>query len=195
MKAAIFIDVQNDFVKGGALAYGYPAESNTEKIADFARDCRAKGYAIYATQDTHGEDYAETLEGKKLPVPHCVKGTPGHELVSGLHEDSDGNVVIPYGRVVEKPTFGSFDLLDKVQDDFGSEGDGCGGNFDEPLEEIIICGYCTSICVVSNALMLRAALPNTKITVRADLCGDIDQASHEAALRVMRNCQIDIAEG
>lgn len=195
MKAAVFIDVQNDFVKGGALAYGYPAESNTEKLIEFARDCRAKGYALYATQDTHGDDYMGTLEGEKLPVRHCVKGTPGHEIVDFLHKDRDGNVVIPYGHVIEKPTFGSFDLIDKIYQDFGDEEDYSTGDYNEPLDEIIICGYCTSICVVSNALMLRAARPNTRIVVRADLCGDVDQASHEAALRVMRNCQINIAEG
>ena len=194
MKAVIFIDVQNDFVKGGALAYGYPEKSNTEKLVAFAYDCRAKGYALYATQDTHDDDYMNTLEGRKLPVPHCVKGTTGHEVIDLLHKDADGNVIIPYGRMIQKPTFGSFDLIDKIFEDFG-DNDELVGDYGERLEEIIICGYCTSICVVSNALMLRAQYPNVKITIRADLCGDIDQTSHEAALHVMRNCQIDITEG
>jgi len=195
MKAVVFVDVQNDFVKGGALAYGYPDESNTEKLIAFAHDCRVKGYALYATQDTHDEDYMKTLEGRKLPIPHCVKGTSGHEVVDLLHKDADGNVIIPYGRMIEKPTFGSFDLIDRIYNDFGDEDDYSVGEYGEPLEEIILCGYCTSICIVSNALMLRAARPNTKITVRIDLCGDLDQTSHEAAVHVMRNCQINIAEG
>jgi len=190
MKAAIFIDVQNDFVKGGALAYGYPVKPNTDKIIAFAHDCRIKGYALYATQDTHGDDYMRTLEGRLLPVPHCIKGTAGHEVVDLLHRDGDGNIIIPYGRMIEKPTFGSFDLLNKLYDDFGDEYGF--GKYGEPLEEIIICGYCTSICVVSNALMLRAARPNVRITVRADLCGDVDEESHKAALKVLRNCQIDV---
>ena len=194
MKAVVFVDVQNDFVKGGALAYGYPEKSNTEKIIAFAHDCRAKGYALYATQDTHDDNYMNTLEGKKLPVPHCVKGTPGHEVIDLLHKDGDGNVIIQYGRMIEKNTFGSFDLVEKIYMDFGHEDDYSSGEYGEPLEEIILCGYCTSICIASNALMLRASRPNTKIVVRADLCGDVDKESHEAALRVMRNCQIDIVE-
>ena len=194
MKAVVFVDVQNDFVKGGALAYGYPEKSNTEKIIAFAHDCRAKGYALYATQDTHDDNYMNTLEGKKLPVPHCIKGMPGHEVIDLLHKDCDGNVIIQYGRMIEKNTFGSFDLVEKIYMDFGHEDDYSSGEYGEPLEEIILCGYCTSICIASNALMLRASRPNTKIVVRADLCGDVDKESHEAALRVMRNCQIDIVE-
>ena len=194
MKAVVFVDVQNDFVKGGALAYGYPEKSNTEKIIAFAHDCRAKGYALYATQDTHDDNYMNTLEGKKLPVPHCIKDMPGHEVIDLLHKDCDGNVIIQYGRMIEKNTFGSFDLVEKIYMDFGHEDDYSSGEYGEPLEEIILCGYCTSICIASNALMLRASRPNTKIVVRADLCGDVDKESHEAALRVMRNCQIDIVE-
>ena len=194
MKAVVFVDVQNDFVKGGALAYGYPEKSNTEKIIAFAHDCRAKGYALYATQDTHDDNYMNTLEGKKLPVPHCIKGMPGHEVIDLLHKDCDGNVIIQYGRMIEKNTFGSFDLVEKIYMDFGHEDDYSSGEYGEPLEEIILCGYCTSICVASNALILRASRPNTKIVVRADLCGDVDKESHEAALRIMRNCQIDIVE-
>lgn len=194
MKAVVFIDVQKDFVKGGALAYGYPEASNTEKLVAFAHDCRIKGYALYATQDTHGDDYMGTLEGRKLPVPHCVKGTTGHEVVDLLHKDGDGNVIVPYGRMVEKNTFGSFDLLNRIYDDFGDEDDYSAGNYEEPLEEIIVCGYCTSICVMANAVMLRAARPNTKITVRADLCGDVDEESHKAALKVLRMQQIDVVD-
>ena len=194
MKAVVFVDVQNDFVKGGALAYAYPEKSNTEKIIAFAQDCRAKGYALYATQDTHDDDYMNTLEGKKLPVPHCIKGMLGHEVIDLLHKDVDGNVIIQYGRMIEKNTFGSFDLVEKIYIDFGHEDDYSSGEYGEPLEEIILCGYCTSICIASNALMLRASRPNTKIAVRADLCGAVDKESHEAALRVMRNCQIDIVE-
>ena len=195
MKAVVFVDVQNDFVKGGVLAYGYPEKSNTEKIITFAQDCRAKGYALYATQDTHDGDYMNTLEGRKLPVPHCIKGTSGHEVIDLLHKGVDGNVIIPYGRMIEKNTFGSLDLVNKIYMDFGKEDDYSSSEYGEPLEEIILCGYYTSICVASNALMLRAQYPNVKITVRADLCGDIDKTSHEAALHVMRNCQIDIVEG
>ena len=192
MKAVVFVDVQNDFVKGGVLAYGYPEKSNTEKIIAFAQDCRAKGYVLYATQDTHDGDYMNTLEGRKLPVPHCIKGTSGHEVIDLLHKDVDGNVIIPYGRMIEKNTFGSLDLVNKLYMDFGKEDDYSSSEYGEPLEEIILCGYCTSICIASNALMLRAQYPNVKITVRADLCGDIDKESHDAALTVLKNQQIEV---
>jgi len=192
MKAVIFVDVQNDFVKGGALAYGYPSESNTEKLIAFAHECRIKGYVMYATQDTHGDDYMNTLEGQKLPVPHCVKGTPGHEVVDLLHKDGDGNVIIPYGRMIEKNTFGSFDLVNRIHMDFGNEDDYSAGNYEEPLEEIIICGYDLAICVISNALLLRAARPNTKITIKKDLCGCISKETFDAAICIAKCCQIDI---
>lgn len=192
MKAVIFVDVQNDFVKGGALAYGYPEKSNTEKLVAFAHDCRIKGYALYATQDTHDDDYMNTLEGKKLPVPHCVKGTPGHEVIDLLHKDADGNIIIPYGYMIEKPTFGSFGLADRICRDFGDEDDYSAGKYGEPLDEIIICGYDLAICVISNALLLRAARPNTKITIKKDLCGCINKETFDAAICIAKCCQIDI---
>ena len=192
MKAVVFVDVQNDFVKGGALAYGYPEKSNTEKIIAFAQDCRAKGYALYATQDTHDDDYMNTLEGKKLPVSHCVKGTPGHEVIDLLHKDGDGNVIIQYGHMIEKNTFGSFDLVEKIYMGFGHEDDYSSGEYGEPLEEIILCGYDLAICVISNALLLRAARPNTKITIKKDLCGCISKETFDAAICIAKCCQIDI---
>ena len=212
MKVVIFVDVQNDFVKGGKLAFGYPTKDNVPEIIKFAKECRAKGYMLYATADTHSptvtqdptiNDYKEygylhTLEGKKLPIEHCIRGTEGHKIVNGLVKDEDRNVIIPQGHIVDKPTFGSFDLLARIDQDFvvdsyghttrQSKYDGIG----EKLDEIIICGYCTSICVASNAIMLRAKYPNVKITVRADLCGDVDEESHKAALKVLQMQQIDI---
>ena len=212
MKAVVFVDVQNDFVKGGKLAFGYPVEDNVHNVIAFARQCREKGYMLYATVDTHSPTvtqdptinnykeygYLHTLEGKKLPVEHCIRGTEGHKIVNGLVKDEDRNVIIPQGHIIDKPTFGSFDLLARIDQDFvvdsyghtsrQSKHDGIG----EKLDEIIICGYCTSICVASNAIMLRAKYPNVKITVRADLCGDVDEESHKAALKVLQMQQIDI---
>lgn len=215
MKAAVFIDVQKDFIVGGSLAYGYPAKDIVPDIIDFSRDCRSKGYALYATADTHKPSYDSqttasndggykfTLEGHRLPVEHCILKTMGHEFADGLTVDSVGDVVIPRGNVIYKETFGTKALADKIQSDFCCDTYGktigfmreCNdvwtGN-GEPLDEILVCGFCTSICVVSNVLMLRAQFPNVKITVFEDLCGDIDQASHEAALKVLVNCQIDV---
>ena len=207
MKAIVFVDVQNDFVKGGKLAFGYPVEDNVPKIIKFAKECADDPECkIYATRDTHEkttfEDigtkvyfdeygrvestkqidgksiagYLTTLEGHKLPVEHCIEGTDGWQIVDSLME-----VLLGKTTFVNKPTFGSYDLVDIIMEDFK----------DSP-EEIIICGYCTSICVMANVVILRAKYPNVKITVKADLCGDIDEESHKAALKVLQMQQIDI---
>ena len=223
MTAVVFIDVQNDFVKDGALPYAYPVEPNHQKIVDFAQACRMRGYELYATCDTHEKTvydgiggapksgYLTTLEGKRLPVEHCIEKTEGHRLIEGLVKndalatgsnancilDTDTkNINIRQANIFDKCTFGSNRLIVKMINDFpesGCDSNGLGiKGLREPLDRILICGYCTSICVVSNALMLRAAFPNTPIICMPDLCGDINEQSHFAALMVMQNCQIDI---
>ena len=226
MKVVIFVDVQNDFVKGGKLAFSYPEHDNVPNIIEFAKQCRAKGYMLYATADTHEatkdeivelnpgdviigyrdadgkahrvSGYAATLEGQKLPIEHCIEGTDGHKIVEGLVKDENGDVIIPQGHIIDKPTFGSFDLLARIDQDFvvdsygkltrQSKFDGIG----EELDEIIIVGYCASICVMSNALLLRAKYPNVKITVKADLCGDVDKEAFDAAMKIFKMQQIDV---
>lgn len=199
-KAVIFVDVQNDFVKGGKLAFGYPAEDNLQKIVEFAKECvdtyrkDATSYIkIYATRDTHEATkwvekncaqvvvgYLSTLEGQKLPVEHCVEGTEGWQIVDKLTEVLLGNATF-----VNKSTFGGYDLVDIIAEDFENNA----------LDEIIIAGYCTSICVLANAVLLRAKFPNTKITVRADLCGDVNEEAHRAALKIFEMQQIDVVNG
>ena len=179
MKAVVFVDVQKDFVKGGKLAFGYPAEDNLQKVVDFAKQCADDaGCKIYATRDTHGTDYMKTLEGQKLPVEHCVEGTDGWQIVDPLMD-----ILLGKATFVNKPTFGSYDLADIVVEDFGKDGP----------EEIIICGYDLSICCLANAVLLRAKFPNVKITVRTDLCGDVDKAAFDAAVKVLQMQQIEIA--
>ena len=208
MKAVVFVDVQNDFVKGGVLGFGYPEKDNVPEILKFAEECRAKGYVLYATADTHfktqTEDpmrlengqlgYLHTLEGKRLPVEHCLEGTEGHKIVEGLVKDKKRNVIIAQSHIIDKHTFGSFDLLDRICDDFGEEDDCTIGNYNEPLDEIVLCGYCLSICVLANAVMLRARFPNTKITVVSGLCGDVDKTAFDAAVKVLQMQQIDVVE-
>ena len=177
MKAIVFVDVQNDFVKGGKLAFGYPVEDNVPKVVEFAKLCKDEGCKLYATRDTHNKEYMSTLEGKKLPVEHCIEGTDGWMVDSRLMEVLDG-----FCTFVNKPTFGSFDLVDIIAEDFENE----------KLDEIIICGYCTGICVVSNALLLRAKFPNVKITIKKDLCGCVNETTHNAALQTAQCCQIDV---
>ena len=179
MKAIVFVDVQKDFVKGGKLAFGYPAEDNLQKVVDFAKQCADDADCkIYATRDTHGTDYMKTLEGQKLPVEHCVEGTDGWQIVDPLVE-----VLLGKATFVNKPTFGSYDLADIVAEDFGKDGP----------EEIIICGYDLSICCLANAVLLRAKFPDVKITVKTDLCGDVDKAAFDAAVKVLQMQQIEIA--
>ena len=207
MKAVVFVDVQNDFVKGGKLAFGYPVEDNVQKIIDFAKECVDDANCkIYATRDTHEktvfEDlgtivkfdqcgrvddtkqinsapiagYLATLEGKKLPIEHCVEGTEGWQIVDKLMEVLLGNATF-----VNKPTFGSYDLVDIIAEDFGTAPD-----------EIILCGYDLGICVLANSVLLRAKFPDAKITVKTDICGDVDEESFNAAVKILQMQQIDI---
>lgn len=196
-KAIVFVDVQKDFIDG-ALRNEQAIEV-TPKIVEFAKkivdQIKAETgtmYKLYATRDTHektkynvnflGEGtpvsgYFATLEGQRLQIEHCIEGTIGWMIDERLYDVLDGNVTI-----VNKPTFGSFDLAEIIAEDFENT----------QLDEILICGFCTDICVVSNALLLRAKFPNTKISVLRNLCAGVTPASHEKALDTMRMCQIDI---
>jgi nicotinamidase-related amidase len=195
MKAVVFIDVQKDFIDGALR--NKKAIEVTPKIVDFAKECVEKDYKLYATRDTHEKTklnyhfegnervdeyisgYLSTLEGKKLPVEHCIEGTDGWMIDDRLMDVLDGKCTF-----VQKPTFGSFDLAKVIQEEFEDE--------NKILDEIIICGFVTDICVISNALLLRAKFPNTKITVMKDLCAGTIDENHESALKVMTNCLIDI---
>lgn len=180
MKAVVFVDVQNDFVKGGKLAFGYPVEDNVPKIVEFAKQCADDANCkIYATRDTHGTNYMESLEGQKLPVEHCVEGTKGWQIVDELMEVLSGKCTF-----INKPTFGSYDLVDIVAEDFETTPD-----------EIVLCGYDLGICGLANAVLLRAKYPNTKIVVRTDLCGCVNEQTFKAACEVLKLQQIELVEG
>lgn len=213
-KAIVFVDVQKDFIDGALK--NEQAIAVTPKIVEFAKSLRAKMeagtgsfYKFYATRDTHEktqydcptgmpeprEGYLATLEGKKLPVEHCIEGTDGWMIDDRLMDIIDGKVTI-----VNKPTFGSFDLAEIINEDFfetvhEDTYTGATAIFkptNDSLDEIIICGFCTDICCISCGLLLRAKFPNTKITVMKDLCAGTTKENHEAALKVMQSCQIDI---
>lgn len=191
MKAVVLIDVQNDFVTD-ALGSEW-AQSVVPKIVEFATKVSSSpDYHLFATRDTHSDAYLDTLEGKKLPVKHCVRDTEGWQLVPGLRS------LISESDIDDKESFMSCyradgtcrDLVDLIEQRRWERKVKCADA--EPIEEIIVCGFVTSICVISNALRLRGAYPDVPITVFEDLCADIDKESHEAALRVMRNCQIEV---
>ena len=207
MKAVVFIDVQNDFVKGGKLAFGYPIEDNIQNVIDFAKQCVADiDCKIYATRDTHEATkwiekncaqvvvgYLATLEGQKLPVEHCIEGTSGwmiddrlmNVFFAGFAKDEAGvedkEHPVYNCTFINKPTFGSYDLVDIIAEDFETAPD-----------EIVLCGYDLGVCVISNAVLLRAKYPNVKITIKKDLCGCINKETFNAALCVAKCCQINI---
>ncbi len=168
----IIIDVQNDFVTG-TLGTS-EARKMLPKLINKARGFQGE---IIMTQDTHGDDYFRTQEGHMLPVAHCVKGTDGWNLVDELEALKHERCI----KVYEKPCFGSVALMDDIRnrDDVGS---------------IEIVGLCTDICVVSNALMLKAALPEVRISVDASCCAGVTADKHNAALEIMRSCQIIVKE-
>lgn len=164
----IVIDMQNDFING-ALGTEEAQEilpRVAEKINNFEGD-------IYFTRDTHGYDYLESAEGKKLPVPHCIKGSDGWQICSAL-DTSRAKAVI------DKPTFGSTELARLLAE-----------RKDE-ISSITLTGVCTDICVISNAMLIKAALPETPLAVDASCCAGVSPESHENALSAMKMCQIEI---
>ncbi len=162
MKTLIVIDMQNDFVDGalGTKEAVAIVENVRQKIEQY----KARGDEIIFTRDTHGENYPETNEGRNLPVVHCVRGTHGWQLVEGLYVDG--------AKIIDKPSFGYTGW----------------GSFN--FESVELIGLCTDICVVSNALILKAEFPEIEISVDPSCCAGVTPETHEAALATMRCCQI-----
>lgn len=171
-KILIVVDMQNDFVDGAlgtkeaVAAVGRAAS----KIENF--DGR-----IIVTLDTHGQDYLETAEGKKLPVPHCVKPSYGWQLNGKVQEALSGKDYVE----IEKGTFGATGLVAAV-----------GGILEKGEAQAELIGLCTDICVVSNALLLKAHFPEMSIRVDAGCCAGVTPKTHQAALETMEMCQIEI---
>ena len=168
----IVVDMQKDFVDG---ALGTPeAVKIVPAVARRIREAREAGWSVIATLDTHGENYMETSEGKHLPVPHCIRGTEGWQL------NADVAAALGEGAaLVEKPTFGSVRLPEIIR-----EAD------PEGQRVIELLGLCTDICVVSNALLLKANFPEAEIRVNPACCAGVTPEKHLAALETMRSCQI-----
>lgn len=176
MKVLIVVDMQNDFIDG-ALGTKEAVEilpKVVEKIKNF------DGQILY-TRDTHEENYMDTQEGKYLPVPHCVRGTSGWQLNPQIE-------ALRSGGSVDKPTFGSVELgkLLKEQEE-NLKADGKSG-----IESITLIGLCTDICVISNALLIKAFLPEIPIFVDAACCAGVTPESHKNALEAMKVCQIQV---
>lgn len=167
-KLLIVVDMQNDFISG---SLGTPqARQILPAVKAKIENSRQEGETILFTRDTHSADYLETQEGQYLPVIHCVEGTWGHLIAEELAPEG--------GQALDKPNFGSLELADWV----------ARGNYDE----VELCGLCTDICVVSNALILKARLPETRVTVDARCCAGVTEESHQAALITMKMCQVEV---
>jgi len=169
MKYLIVVDMQKDFIDG---ALGTPeAQAILPRVQDEILAKKQEGWAIVFTQDTHGEDYLLTQEGRNLPVPHCIRASQGWQIDSSL--DTENCLII------DKPGFGSQELAQYLQEQ-------------EDVELVELIGLCTDICVISNAMLIKAALPEATLCVKATCCAGVTPQSHENALEAMKMCQIQI---
>ena len=170
-KILVVVDMQNDFIDG---ALGTPeAVSIVENVKERIREYDPSD--VFVTMDTHAPNYLETQEGRNLPVEHCIKGTKGWQI------RSDIAALLPDWHIYEKPTFGSVALAEDIAEIAAKED-----------IEIEVLGLCTDICVVSNALMLKAYMPEVQISIDSSCCAGVTPESHEAALKTMQMCQIKV---
>lgn len=171
-KLLIVVDMQKDFVDGalGSKEAVAIVDNVVKKIDEFDGD-------IIVTYDTHPENYMETQEGKNLPVPHCIKGEDGWKLDAKVQAAVDKKGFY----AIEKPTFGSTALPEYIK-----------ANYNPDEIEIELIGLCTDICVVSNALLMKANFLETKVSVDASCCAGVTPDSHNAALTTMKMCQVNV---
>ena len=166
----IVVDMQNDFISG-ALGTA-EAQAIVPKVVE-----KVKGFTgrVIFTRDTHFENYLSTQEGRNLPVPHCIKGSDGWQICAEL-------APLCTEPLVDKPTFGSYTLAELLAT----------ANIREPIGSITLVGLCTDICVIANAMVIKAFLPEVTVKVDAACCAGVTPESHKTALDAMRPCQIVI---
>lgn len=169
-KVLIVVDAQNDFISG--VLGSKEAQAAIPYIATKLEEYQNE--VVIFTKDTHEQDYLESQEGKYLPVPHCIRGTEGWEINPALMDVVQDNT-----RMLEKQTFGSDFLPAALHRSL-------------PIESIELVGFCTDICVISNALILKAFFPEVPIKVYEPGCAGTTVENHEAALQIMRSCQIEV---
>lgn len=177
MKVLVVVDVQNDFVSG---RLGSPeAQDAIPTIRDKVNEYFKRGDLIVYTQDTHYDNYMGTNEGKYLPVPHCIREEWGWDVVDEVDR---------FAPHIEKVTFGHYDLPFRILE--------LASQVDSKIEGIELCGFCTDICVISNALILKSVFApmDIDITVDAKACAGVTPEKHASALEVMRSCQIIVKE-
>ena len=169
MNYLIVIDMQVDFING-ALGSNQ-AKAIVPVVADKVKNFNGR---VIFTRDTHLDNYLQTQEGKNLPIPHCIKNTDGWHICDELKQYAE--------TVIDKQTFGSMELPKVINE------------FNENVEQIELCGLCTDICVISNAMILKSAFPEAKIIVDATCCAGVTVESHNTALNAMKAAQIEIIE-
>lgn len=183
------IDMQNDFITG-ALGSA-EAQAIVQNVVEKVESSKGR---IFVTQDTHGDNYMETREGKFLPVPHCIYGEKGATFGWKLNKDVQAaldakqvqGAIVKY---ISKPTFGSSKLVNEIADVLVSDEF---KDIEDKDIKITFVGLCTDICVVSNALLVKAYFPEINIACDAKCCAGVTPAKHEAALETMRSCQIEV---
>lgn len=166
----IVVDMQRDFIDGSLGTN--EAVAIVPRVIDKIKEYKNAGFEIVFTRDTHGENYLETNEGKHLPVEHCIKGTKGWQL------NKEIDILAKMHRVFDKPAFGSVELMNYL--------------LDNTYDEVELCGLCTDICVISNALLAKAALPEARIIVDSTCSAGVTVESHDRALETMKMCQIEV---
>lgn len=184
-KILVVVDMQNDFIDG---ALGTPeAQAIVPKVIEKIKNYTDKEETLLLyTKDTHYKNYMDTLEGEKLPVPHCIENTEGWCISKRISStgDNEGFLGFSSNKIINsriyKNTFGSEDLYELLKD------------YESVIDQVEFVGVCTSICVLSNAIMARMALPDTKIVVDASCCACVTPETHKAALMSMKQCQIDV---
>ncbi len=168
----VVVDMQKDFVDGSLGTA--EAQAIVPRVAETIRRFDGR---VFVTLDTHGTDYLSTSEGRHLPVAHCIKGTPGWQLDGAIAAALEGKDVV----VLEKPTFGSLELVEQLRRAANGE-----------AFAVTLVGLCTDICVVSNALLLKANFYEQTVRVDAACCAGVTPQTHRAALETMRMCQIEL---
>lgn len=167
-KLLVVVDMQNDFVDG-ALGTA-EAKAIVPLVVEKIAQALQAGVNVVFTRDTHEENYLDTKEGKMLPVPHCIRGTTGWQIIPQLEAYTINK------KIFDKPTFGSLALMEYV--------------LGEQFDDIEVIGLCTDICVISNVMLLKAALPEAEITVDSSCCAGVTLDSHKGALAAMSMCHI-----
>ncbi len=192
MKIIVVVDMQNDFVTG--CLGSSEAQAIVPVMVERLKEYDSSENLVFFTKDTHYDNYMDTQEGKNLPVPHCIEGTPGWSIVKDISSYVDyGSRFCTYSAAdviksrVLKNTFGSTQLAEIIEDIVAD-----GSEDTYTVDEVIFMGVCTDICVISNVMLIKAHCPELLVTVDASCCAGVTPESHKNALAAMKMCQVNV---